>query len=281
MAVGILVVILGILAIAIRGTSEPEPVGVTGGGTPADGPSPTKPATLDAASRRDARGVVDANVPRAPREGARAVPRTPGLGAPPDDGGAARARRGPRVTGALAVREREPDVRGPVSLRGVDATPPLLTTPPGRTAKAATEPEGAGPAPEREPPAGTGPTSYEVREGDTLWGLCRRWFGEGDVARQIQIVRELNPALDPDHIVVGQTLVMPEKDAVPTDVVTKPVTQRDGRLYEVRKGDTLSGIASAQLGDGSRWKEIYDLNRDRLSSPSVLHVGATILLPRE
>ena len=72
MAVGILVVILGILAIAIRGTSEPETVGVAGGGAPmmvSREPASTLPSTVDATARRGASGTVDANTPRASRVG--------------------------------------------------------------------------------------------------------------------------------------------------------------------------------------------------------------------
>lgn len=57
-------------------------------------------------------------------------------------------------------------------------------------------------------------------------------------------------------------------------------TQGDGtRLYEVRKGDTLSGLAARFLGSSARFMEIYKLNRDRLDAPDQLKAGMTIRIP--
>ena len=47
----------------------------------------------------------------------------------------------------------------------------------------------------------------------------------------------------------------------------------------VRPGDNLSSIAGQALGDESRWREIYDLNRDQLKSPDQLDVGMVLKLP--
>ncbi|MBQ1434408.1 MAG: LysM peptidoglycan-binding domain-containing protein, partial [Clostridia bacterium] len=34
-----------------------------------------------------------------------------------------------------------------------------------------------------------------------------------------------------------------------------------------------------QLGDGTRYKEIYELNRDRIKNPSLIYPGQTLSLP--
>ncbi len=50
--------------------------------------------------------------------------------------------------------------------------------------------------------------------------------------------------------------------------------------YTVKSGDSLWNIAKNQLGDGSRWKEIYNLNTQSLGSdPSMIHTGVKIELP--
>lgn len=56
---------------------------------------------------------------------------------------------------------------------------------------------------------------------------------------------------------------------------------RDKRasLYRVAPGDSLYAIAQAVLGQGHRWREIYNANRDKLASPSLIHAGMTIKLP--
>ena len=37
--------------------------------------------------------------------------------------------------------------------------------------------------------------------------------------------------------------------------------------------------ASKQLGNGNRWTEIYDLNKDTVKSPSVIFVGQILKMP--
>ncbi|MBU0534493.1 MAG: OmpA family protein [Candidatus Omnitrophica bacterium] len=53
------------------------------------------------------------------------------------------------------------------------------------------------------------------------------------------------------------------------------------REYVVQKGDTLSKIAQEQLGRASRWKYLYELNKDRIKDPNKLKVGQKIIIPIE
>jgi murein DD-endopeptidase MepM/ murein hydrolase activator NlpD len=46
--------------------------------------------------------------------------------------------------------------------------------------------------------------------------------------------------------------------------------------YTVKPGDTLMSIARAVLGDASRWREIFDLNTDRLSDPGLIYPGQVL-----
>lgn len=52
-----------------------------------------------------------------------------------------------------------------------------------------------------------------------------------------------------------------------------------GDHYTVQSGDCLWNIAKALLGDGSRWKEIYDLNTDKVSNPNLIYPGQELTLP--
>ena len=45
-------------------------------------------------------------------------------------------------------------------------------------------------------------------------------------------------------------------------------------------GDTLTAIARKLLEDGSRWDEIYELNRDKLSSPDRIVDGTELRIPQ-
>lgn len=54
----------------------------------------------------------------------------------------------------------------------------------------------------------------------------------------------------------------------------------DFEEYTVRFGDTLSGISERVLGSQNRFREIYDINKDRISNPDRLQVGKAIRVPR-
>lgn len=49
--------------------------------------------------------------------------------------------------------------------------------------------------------------------------------------------------------------------------------------YRVESGDTLALIARNILKDGGRWREIYELNKDRIKDPDRLLVGTELRLP--
>ena len=53
---------------------------------------------------------------------------------------------------------------------------------------------------------------------------------------------------------------------------------KDGK-YEVVKGDCLWNIAKKHLGDGSRWGEIYELNKGIISNPNLIYVGQQLVMP--
>lgn len=51
------------------------------------------------------------------------------------------------------------------------------------------------------------------------------------------------------------------------------------RRHRIIDGDTLSRLARKYLGDASRAGEIYDANRDVLTTPAVLPLGVEIVIP--
>ncbi|MDD5072633.1 MAG: OmpA family protein [Candidatus Omnitrophica bacterium] len=53
------------------------------------------------------------------------------------------------------------------------------------------------------------------------------------------------------------------------------------REYVVQKGDTLSSIAKKELGNPAKWKYLYEINKDRISSPNKLRAGTKIIIPKE
>jgi nucleoid-associated protein YgaU len=134
------------------------------------------------------------------------------------------------------------------------------------------------------------PSNYVIRAGDTLSTIAARLLGDED--RWGEIARA-NPDLDPKRLPVGKTIRVPaegslpgaaERKAEPKTVASKPASRvesapRTGGSYTVRAGDSLSTIAASVLGDGSRWREIRDLNPG--VDPSRLAVGAQLAMPRD
>ena len=58
-------------------------------------------------------------------------------------------------------------------------------------------------------------------------------------------------------------------------------TQQQNRTYTVKPGDSLWRIAARELGSGRRWQEIYALNRELISNPSLIFPGQELTLPQE
>jgi nucleoid-associated protein YgaU len=51
------------------------------------------------------------------------------------------------------------------------------------------------------------------------------------------------------------------------------------KTYTVKAGDTLSGIAKAQLGNANAYMKIFEANRDQLSDPDKIKPGQVLKLP--
>lgn len=51
------------------------------------------------------------------------------------------------------------------------------------------------------------------------------------------------------------------------------------REYTVVRGDTLSDIAQAHYGKASRWRLIFEANRDRIDDPDLIHPGQVLRIP--
>jgi LysM domain len=79
----------------------------------------------------------------------------------------------------------------------------------------------------------------------------------------------------------------PTKDTVPSNPDSDTATgggtgtggahASTGRTYTVKAGDTLWDIASRELGDGNRWREIAQLNN--VTDPATLRPGRQLRLP--
>jgi len=60
---------------------------------------------------------------------------------------------------------------------------------------------------------------------------------------------------------------------------TKDEKKGEDGLYEVVPGDCLWDIAGRFLGDPTRWREIYEANRDKIDNPNLIYPGQKFVIP--
>lgn len=87
------------------------------------------------------------------------------------------------------------------------------------------------------------------------------------------------------HVVYGtRTFDPPSVDSNSTEVIETGGNREAEhapapKTYRVKKGDSLWNIAKAQLGNGSRYTEIYELNRDKIRNPSLIYPDQVLIMP--
>lgn len=61
---------------------------------------------------------------------------------------------------------------------------------------------------------------------------------------------------------------------------TTPATAAGARRHTVRAGDTLSSLSQRYYGNRTRWRDIYQANRNQMKSESDLKVGMQLVIPQ-
>ena len=135
---------------------------------------------------------------------------------------------------------------------------------------------------------------YTWKAGDTFPALAQRFYG--DLAR-LATLRRVNegrtdvqpgdrvlvPVFDPDMPageIAKAVPVAPGKGETTAKPAGELVADAAGsRVHVVKEGESLWIISKKELGSGARWKEIYDANRDVLSSPEALRTGIKLRVP--
>jgi len=123
-------------------------------------------------------------------------------------------------------------------------------------------------------PKATAPEDVHiVAQGDTLYSISVERYGS---ARFVDAIVAANPGIDPGMLRVGDRIVLPKPGS---DKPAAPKPKRT-KVYVVKKGDTLIGIARKVYGDAAMYPRIYEANKDVLSSLNArLYVGMRLRLP--
>lgn len=141
------------------------------------------------------------------------------------------------------------------------------------------------------------PKLCEVQDGDNLAKIAKRYYGpdSGNKAANITKIFEANKDILPSQnaLKVGQQLIIPaltpaaskalKQVTTPVESVAPPVLSApstpQGTQYTVKKDDSLWRIASTELGNGGRYREILKLNEAMLPDENALKPGMILRIP--
>ncbi len=85
-------------------------------------------------------------------------------------------------------------------------------------------------------------------------------------------------ALEKAILMVGNVEGISEVSA---EGVNAPASEAVVEYYEIQSGDTLWAIASKHLGDGNRYPEIFEANREVIQDPDLIFPGQKIRIPKD
>ncbi len=121
---------------------------------------------------------------------------------------------------------------------------------------------------------------HVVEEGETLGDISKQYYGS---TRHWRDIVKANPGLDPDRLLVGTKLSIPELGAQTPHAATQEEGAQPlnagGSTYVVQSGDTsLRLIAKKTLGSTKAWKQLLDANPG--IDPTHIRIGQKLAYPR-
>lgn len=169
--------------------------------------------------------------------------------------------------GELPPPEAQAEQPAPDALPAPEASPE--PTPQEQFAEAPPAPPADVPPP-AEAPAPPAPEmaataeSHVVRGGDTLMKIAFEAYGDIYAWKKIYEANR-DVITDPNNIPKGVTLKL--------EGASHPQPEQNGERYQVKKGDTLGKISAQVYGTPSRWKDIWENNKQLIKDPNKIYAG--------
>lgn len=66
---------------------------------------------------------------------------------------------------------------------------------------------------------------------------------------------------------------------VDTSGIDSPAQEKEVEFYEIQSGDTLWAISQKFLGNGARYNEIFEANKEVIKNPDLIYPGQKIRIP--
>ena len=119
---------------------------------------------------------------------------------------------------------------------------------------------------------------YKVQQNDTLFKIARKFYGDSSRWKNI---KSANGKMESTSLRIGQDLVLPDVPVI-TNINDAGLLDKGHykkAVYRVQWGDSFYNIASALYHDGTKWRIIYEDNKDEIKNIKDLTVGQALIIP--
>ncbi len=120
---------------------------------------------------------------------------------------------------------------------------------------------------------------YTVQAGDTLETIAAMVYGNRYKWSQLVAANQEKLGKPPYVLLVGMQIRVPPPESETPE--NRAALLNNDDTYTIQSGDSLGSIARKLYGASSKWSTLYELNRDRLASPTALRVGQKLLIDKK